>query len=206
MRRLSPSAFWLVAPAALALWFIAALPSRWYGIDTGAIGAMLLIAAAVVGLWLASRIPGDAEEKASPGEQKRWVALAFIVLIGAAMLLGADVFARASSVADLGDVGRPIGIFLVGWVIFSALMRQRLGARVQEDERDRAVEAVADAWSHGALAVTVVGIAVMFGLSPAGRLQWATPIVTAHLLMFALLWSSFVGSVVAIVLYRRQRR
>lgn len=205
MRGLPPSAFWLVAPAALALWLIAVMPSRWHGIDTDATGAMLLIAVAVIGLWLASRIPGNAEEKASPGEQKRWVALAFTLLIAAAMLLKADVFAQASSVADLREVGRPIGVFLVGWVIFSALMRQRFGGRVVDDERDRAVEVAADTWSHGVLAITIVGLAVMFGLSPAARLQWATPIVTANLLMFALLWSSLVGSVVAIVLYRRDR-
>lgn len=205
MPRLPSFTFWLVAPVALALWLIVAMPSRWHGIDTGVTGSALLVAAAVIGLWLASRIPGDAEEKASPGEQKRWVALAFTVLIGAVMLLKADVFAQASSVADLRDVGRPIGIFLVGWVIFSALLSQRFGARVQEDERDRAVEASADAWSHGALAFTIVGIAVMFGFSPAERLAWATPIVIANLLMFALLWSCFVGSVVALVLYRRDR-
>ncbi len=205
MRRLPPSAFWLVAPAAVALWLIVAMPSRWHGIQTSTWGAMLMIAAAVLGLWLASRIPGDPDERASPGEQKHWVALAFTLLIGAAMLLEADVFARAQSVADLREVGRPIGIFLVGWVIFSALLRQRFGARVLVDERDRAVEAAADAWSHGALAMTIIGLAVMFGFSPPARLAWATPIVTANLLMFALLWSCLVGSVVAILRYRRER-
>src|SRR5690606_22283618 len=130
-------------------------------------------------------------------EQRRWVALVFTALIGVLMLAKAEVFARAGSVADLREVGRPIGLFLAGWAIFSALLRQRFGARVVDDERDRAVELAADRWSHRVLAFAVVGIAVTFGLSPAARLPWATPIATAHLLVFALLCSSLVGSVVA---------
>jgi hypothetical protein len=203
--RLPASAFWLVAPAALAFWLLVATPSRWLGIDTGPLGATLMLAATWIGLWLASRIPDDAAAAASPGEQKRWVALAFTTAIGAVMLAQADVFAAAESTADLRDVGRPIGMLLVGWVIFSTILHQRIGARVQEDERDRAVEASADAWSHGALAISIIGIAVLFGFSPADRLRWATPIVIANLLMFALVVSCFVGGVVAVWRYRRDR-
>lgn len=203
--RLPASAFWFVAPAALALWLLVATPSRWLGIDTGPLGAMLLLGATWVGLWLASRIPDDADAAASPGEQRRWVALVFTTAIGALMLAKAEVFAAAQSVADLRDVGRTIGMLLAGWAIFGAILHHRIGARVQVDERDRVVEANADAWSHGALACAVIGYAVLFGFSPADRLRWATPIVIANLLMFALVWSCFVGGVVAVWRYRRDR-
>ena len=156
-------------------------------------------------MTICSSTSSGAESAASPGEQKRWVDLVFTSAIAAVMLAHADGVWRAVDVGDLRAIGRPIGMLLVGWIVLAAIPHRRIGARVQEDERDRAVEARAAAWSHAALALAVLGVALLFGFSPASRLQWATPIVTANLLVLALVGSSFVGSAVALVCYRRDR-
>lgn len=205
MTRIPPSAFWLLAPGAMALWLLVATPSRWFGIDTGSIGAAIMLAAAWIGLGLATRIPDDPDSPRSPGEQKNWVALAFSSLIGALMIFKAGVFVNAESVADLREVGRPIGMLIVGWIIFGSLLRRRLGRRIQQDERDVAVERASDLTAYVTLCVVVMGIAVTLGFTPRTRLDWATPIALANLLVFALVLASFVGHAVAAWRYWRDR-
>lgn len=205
MHRIPSAPFWLLAPAALGLWLIVAIPSRWHGIDTGAIGAGLLLAVAAAGLWLSSRIPDDGTSPRSPGEQGRWVALVFTGLIGALMLAHADTFAGARTIAELEGIGRPIAMLLVGWLILTSIARRRPGAGVHEDERDREVARAADAAAHVVLAVAIVAIAVTLGLTPPARLAWASPIAIANLLMFALVAAAFVGHGAALWHYRRDR-
>lgn len=52
----------------------------------------------------------------------------------------------------------------------------------------------------------MIGVAVMLGISPARKLEWATPIAIANLLIFALIWSCFVEYVVTALSYWRDRR
>ncbi len=203
--RLKPSLFWLVAPASLALWLLVAMPSRWLGFDTGATGAGLLLVLAWVGFWIAGRTPDDPDAAASPGEQQRWIALAFTIGIGAWMVSKAEVFIAARSVADLQGIGRPIGVLVVGWIIFDALLRARARGRVQRDERDEAVVHAADSASHTTLAIAVFAVAITLGFTPPDRLGWASPIALANLLVFTLVLSSAAGHVIAILRYRRDR-
>ncbi|PZQ19888.1 MAG: hypothetical protein DI564_01210 [Rhodanobacter denitrificans] len=205
MHRVPSALFWLLAPAALGRWLIVAIPSRWHGIDTGSIGAALLLAVAATGLWLSGRIPDDGASQRSPGEQGRWVALVFTGLIGALMAVHAGSFAGARTIAELEGIGRPIAMLLVGWLILASIARRWPGTGVQVDERDRAVARAADAASHVALALAVVAIAVTLGLTPPARLSWASPIAVANLLMFALVAAAFVGHGTALWHYRRDR-
>ena len=205
MHRIPSGLFWLLAPAAIGLWLIVAIPSRWHGIDTGAAGAGLLLAAAAAGLWLSGTIPDDGASQRSPGEQGRWVALVFTGLIGALMLAHAGAFAGARTIAELGGIGRPVVMLLVGWLILSTIARRRPGAGVQADERDREVARAADDVSHGVLALAIVAIAVTLGLTPPARLSWASPIAVANLLMFALVAAAFAGHGAALWHYRRDR-
>ncbi len=205
MRALPSAAFWLVAPLALALWLLVATPSRWLGIDAGTLGAALMLATAWVGLWLASRIPDDEASALSPGEQKNWVALAFTGLVGMLMVLKADAFLNAESVADLKDFGRPLVMLLIGWIILGALLRNRFGPRIQQDERDMHVERIADSSAHTTLCIAIVAIAVTLGFTPRARIDGLSPLALANLLMFALVFASFVGHVVAAWRYRRDR-
>lgn len=205
MHRVPSGLFWLLAPAAIGLWLIVAIPSRWHGIDTGVAGAGLLLAAAAAGLWLSGTIPDDGASQRSPGEQGRWVALVFTGLIGALMLAHAGAFAGARTIAELDGIGRPVVMLLVGWLILASIARRRPGAGVQADERDREVARAADAVSHGVLALAIVAIAVTLGLTPPERLSWASPIAVANLLMFALVAAAFAGHGAALWHYRRDR-
>lgn len=203
MRVPNSALFWLLAPASLALWLILVTPTRWLGIDTGAAGTGLLLLTAWAGLWLSTRIPPNRESAVSPGEVRQWVALAFSGAIAALLVANADAIARAEKAADLAGLGRTVAMLVVGWIVFSAVLRQRAHAGVQEDERDRDVQRRADSGSHTAICLFVIAVAVTLGLSPADRLAWATPVVIAHLLILALVLASLVGCIVAIWHYRR---
>jgi hypothetical protein len=203
MRAPSSALFWLLAPASLALWLILVTPTRWLGIETGALGTGLLLLTAWAGLWLSTRIPASREARVSPSEVRQWVALVFTGAIAAFLAFHAVDIARAEKVADLQSIGRTVAMLVIGWILFSAVLRQRANAGVQEDERDREVQRHADSWSHAAISLFVIAVAVTLGLSPADRLAWATPIVVAHLLIFALVVSSLTGCVVAVWQYRR---
>lgn len=197
--------FWLIAPVAMALWLLVSAPSRWFGLDTGAIGAALMLLVAWIGLWLASRIKDDGESAVSPGEQKTWVALVFTGLIGGLMLFKSDLFSGAKSVTDLREIGRPIAMLIVGWIIFSALLRQRIGDRIQQDERDLEVERVSDMAAYVSLCVAIVCLAVMLAFSPPAKLEWVTPVVLANLLVLMLVLANFIANAVAISRYWRDR-
>ena len=90
-----------------------------------------------------------------------------------------------------------------GWIIFSSMLRQRMGKRVQQDERDSMVEHAADAASHLALCIAIIAVAVTLGFTPRERIGWLSPVALANLLMFTLVFASFVGHAVAVWRYRR---
>ena len=95
---------------------------------------------------------------------------------------------------------------LVFWAVIAAVLRGRRGDVVTEDERDRAIDAKAEGWARGALTFCLVGLIAMLGLSPAGKLQWATPTMLALQLLFVLLWASLVRNAVVAAMYWRDRR
>lgn len=205
MSRLPFSLFWLIAPAAMALWLIVSVPSRWFGLDTGAIGAALMLLVAWSGLWLSSRLKEEGESNVSPGEQQAWVALAFTGLIGGLMVYQSNLLLGAKSVADLRELGRPIAMLVVGWIIFSAILRQRIGNRIQHDERDRDVERASDIAGYTSLCIAIMILVVLLGFSPPEKLVWATPLVLANLLVFVLVLANLIANITAISLYRRDR-
>jgi uncharacterized membrane protein len=203
MRVPNAALFWLLAPASMALWLILVTPTGWLGIDTSAAGTGLLLVTAWFGLWMSTRIPANREASVSPGEVRQWVALAFTGAIAAFLVASADTIARAEGTSDLRGIGRTVAMLVIGWVLFSAVLRQRAHAGVQEDERDRQVQRRADRGSHTTICLLVIALALTLGLSPSDRLAWATPIVIAHLLVLALVVASLSGCIIAIWQYRR---
>ena len=205
MNRVRPQLFWLIAPLSLALWLLLVTPTHWIGLETPAIGTGLLLLTTWAGLWWSTRLPVKPESAISPGEIRAWVALVFTVVIAAFMMSSAGRILQAENIADLRGVGRTFAMLIIGWLIFSSILRQRARGGVQEDERDRDVERRAQSWAHTATCFLVIGLAVTLGLTPSDRLEWARPIVISHALIFLLVLSSLVGCVATVWLYRRDR-
>ena len=145
-------------------------------------------------------------ERLAPAEGRAWIGLLFTVLVAAYLLAKHEFIARAGDYRELGPIGTNVVLLLVVWAVIAQVMRWRWKERVQEDERDRQIERHAADWGHGALVFCVIGLAAMLALSPQSRLAWATPIVTAHLLVFALLWGSIVEHAASAIAYWRDRR
>ena len=188
----------LVVAAGLSFWLLLAGPDRILGIDLGGFGVALAAWAAWYAIHLLSTAP--------PGEGRAWIGLLFTVLVAGYLLAKHEFIASAGDYRELGPIGTNVVLLLVVWAVIAQVMRWRWKERVQEDERDRQIERHAADWGHGALVFCVIGLAAMLALSPQSRLAWATPIVTAHLLVFALLWGSIVEHAASAIAYWRDRR
>ena len=199
--------FGLAAVALPALWLLLAGPQRVLGVDTGALGMVLLVTAAWSSLFALSMLPrGERESVVAPGEWKAWISTGFMLVAVAYFLGKADVFVGAG----FGDhaaqaVARNLVLLLVAWAVLSQVMSSRWKGMVEEDERDREIATRAAGWGRGALVFCVIGIALMLGFSPAERLQWATHFMVANMLVFALMWGWLVECVVSALMYARDR-
>lgn len=199
----------LAAIALPALWLLLAGPERVLGFETGKLGMALLVTSAWASLLALSRLPrGEGESTVAPGEWKAWIGLGFMLAATLYFLAKLHLFAgEAAPHAPLSSgVARDLVLLLVAWVVLSQVVAARWKGRVQEDERDREIEAHAAEWGRGGLVFCVIGLAVLFGFSPAERLQWATPWMVANLLVFALMWGWLVEYAATVAMYVRDRR
>ena len=199
----------LLAIALPAFWLLLAGPERVLGFDTGKLGMVLLVTSAWTSLLALSQLPrGEDEATVSPGEWKAWIGLGFMLAATAYFLARLHLFAGESFPhAPLSSgVARNLVMLLVAWVVLSQVVATRWKGRVQEDERDREIEANAAEWGRGGLVFCVIGVAVLLGFSPAERLQWATPFMVANLLVFALMWGWLVEYAATVAMYWRDRR
>ncbi len=199
----------LMGVAVLALWLLLAGPSRVLGIDPGKLGLVLLVTATWVSLYRLSQIPrGELEAVISPGEWRAWIGLGFMAIAVAYFLAKAEVFAQAPvwNNPEAGAVGRNLVMLLIAWSVLSSVLGSRWKDAVQEDERDREIEKQAAGWGRGALTFCIIGLALMFGFSPAEKLQWATPLMIANLLVFALMWGWLCEYAATAIHYWRDRR
>lgn len=192
----------------LGLWAMLAWSDRLFGVDLGHLGVMVLVATAALALHAASRLPaGSVEDAISPGEWRAWIGvcvlLAALVYFGASLQL---VRADAAPQAFLASgVARKLVMLLIAWVVLSQWLASRWKGRVQADERDRIIEGEAAGWGQAALVFCIIALAVMFGFSPPDRLQWVSPLMVAHLLVFALMWGWLVEYVATALMYWRDR-
>lgn len=197
----------LVVLAGVAFWLLLAGPKDVLGVDPGGFGFGLLVLVtwtAVHGISVAPR--GELDDAVSPGEWRAWIGFGFTAVVAGYLLAKADVIAGADDLRDLGRIGRNIVLLMITWAVIAQVLRWRWQGKVLEDERDRDIEVRATGWARIALVFCVIGLAVMFGFTPAERLEWATPITTAHLLVFALVWHGLVEYAVAAVSYWWDRR
>lgn len=199
----------LVIVASIALWLLLAGPATVLGIDTGNAGVALLMTAAWVSLYAISRMPdGGIGQAVSPGEWRAWLAFGFTAAIAAYAIAHAAVFQGPPLYRnpDAGRVGRNVAMLAIAWMVLSNVLGARWRAKVQEDERDRAIEARAASFARTSLALYVIGLAVMLGFSPAEKLAWAPLPMVAHLLVIGLILSCMVEYGVTAVAYWLDRR
>ena len=191
-----------------ALWLLLAGPDRVLGIDTGHVGMVLLVTAMWSSLLALSKLPrGEGEAAIAPGEWKAWIGTGFMLLAVAYVLGKAELFAGA----DFGNVhaqavARNLVMLLIAWIVLSRVIAARWNGGVEEDERDREIAAKASGWGRGALAGCIVFYAVLLGVSPPERLQWATHFMVANMLVFALMLGWLVEYAATAVMYLRDRR
>lgn len=186
-------------------------------VDLGWLGGIALLA----GSWLvwyllwatwcesvADAQRGQGGVPMSPGEQRAWIGALFtaVILLFYALHGDAMVAPDGSRAPESADVGRHIGYLVVAWVVVMQVLRGYWRDRVEEDERDRAIQARATAWARNALVVFVIGIAVLFAFTPLERLQWAGPMVISNLLMAGVIGSCLLDYLVAGLSYWRDRR
>lgn len=197
----------LVVAASLSFWLLLAGPDRVFGIDLGGFGIALAAWTAWYAIHLLSTAPrGEWDERVAPGEGRAWIGLMFTLLTAGYLLAKHEFIASVGDYRELGHIGVNVVLLLVVWAVIAQVLRWRWKERVQEDERDRQIERSAADWGHGALIFCVIGVAAMLALSPQSRLAWATPIVIAHVLVFALLWGSIVEHAVSVIAHWRDRR
>jgi hypothetical protein len=196
----------LVALALVSFWLLLAGPEEMLGVDLGGFGiglAALVSWLAIHGISTAPR--GELDHVVSPGEWKAWISFGFTLILAAFLLSKSDAIAAARDLHDIGRIGRNLGLLVVAWLVVSEVLEWRWKGRVLADERDRDIGIRAAGWSRGAIMASVIGIAATLGLSPADRLEWATPIVIAHLLVLALVVGYLVEYAVAGLSYWRDR-
>lgn len=200
----------LLALAAVASMLLLAGPDRLLGIDTGNLGVALLATATWTSLWLVGTLPAASlEGYASPGEWQAWIGSAFMAVAVAWFALRLPLFAVPGPIwqnPDTAAAGRTLAMLMVAWAIVSSVLAGRWRDRVSSDERDRQIEARAGGHARTMLVLLLVALAVTLGLSPTDRLQWATPLLLANLLLLILMLSWLLESASTAVSYWRDRR
>jgi len=203
----------LIPLSVLAFYVLFVLPD----IDLGWPGGLAMLAGAWLVWYLlwatmqesaaAAKTDGSAAP-VSPGEQRAWIGLVFTAAILAYYALRSTqmVAADGSMAPEASAIGRHIGMLVVAWLVVMQLLRKRWRDTVEQDERDRQIEARAGGWARIALSVFVIALAVTFAFSPLDRLAWAKPMTISNLLMIGLIASSLLEYLATGVAYWRDRR
>lgn len=195
----------LLAPVTIGLLFVG--PSQLFGIDFGIAGGLAVGAAGWATLYGWSRVAGASDEHWSRSEVLAGIGFTFALAIAFVYFykfraLGWDV----DSFADSGrSIGRGVVMLLIAWIVFSGVVEYRRGALAVRDERDRTFLARAQAQSHHALVVVLVGLILQFGLAPDDFFSRITGPNVAHWLIGALIVSSVVEYASLLLQYRRDR-
>lgn len=198
----------VLAGAGLVLFFSGEY--RDLGLPWGWGGALLFVAATWFFVDALHRIPrSDEEERIAPGEWQAWIGLAFATaLLVAALIAGAEIRAGHAIVGAPHTItlGKHVGILFLVWILLAQMLKWRWAGKVQADERDARIEALASQWGRGATTACILGIAVLLTFTGPERLRDFSYPFIGHLLIFALLWGLWFDQAVATILYWRDRR
>ncbi len=202
----------LIPLSILAFYVLFVLPD----IDLGVAGGMAMLVGAWVVWYLlwktmresaAATPTDDTAAPVSPGEQRAWIGLMFTaaILLYYALRGGQMVDDDGTMAREASAIGRHIGFLIAIWVIVMSVLRKRWRDAVEEDERDRIIQARATSWARCGLVVFMLALAVMFAFSPLDHLQWVKPMVISNLLMSGLIASSLLEYAVTGLTYWRDR-
>ncbi len=203
----------LIPLSVLAFYILFVLPD----IDLGWPGGLAVLFGAWIVwylLWATMRdsssamTTDDAVALVSPGEQRAWIGLLFTaaILVYFAMRGPQMVAADGSMAPEASAIGRHIAMLVVGWLVVMQVLRKRWRDKVEEDERDRIIQARAGSWARMGLSIFVIAIALLFAFSPLERLAWAQPMTISNLMMTGLIASCLLEYAVTGVAYWHDRR
>ncbi len=204
----APHPLWLSAALVVmgvGLWLVFWPPadaSVWVGLGGPLLGCGSALGAIQLSFWRATGL----ERATAPAEVNAWIMLLFLGAIIAGLLGNADALATGLHGREATHLGIKLAVLAVFYVVLASILRVRRGKAVLEDERDVEIAHRAAAWGRGALIFCVFGLMVMLGLSPAAKLQWATPAMIAAQLLFALMWGWLCEYVAMALMYWRDRR
>lgn len=194
----------LLAVAGAGLWLLLG-SGRVFGHDIGGFGMTLLVGCTWVALYAVSSVPrGEFERGVSPGEWKAWIGFGFMLVATLYFVSHAEAF-RGGDHAQAQRVATNLVLLLVAWSVLTRLMASRWKDRVQQDERDLAIETRGAAWGRHTLIGGVIMLAVLLGISPTDRLAWATHFVIGNLLVLVLMLGWLVECAAIAVMYWRDR-
>lgn len=197
----------------LAFYLLFVLPD----VDLGWPGGLTVLAAAWLvwyQLWetmrksaASARLNDSAAATASPGEQQAWIGLVFTIAILVYYGLRAPLMVAADGgrAPEAAAIGQHIGYLVVAWLVVMQALRKRWRDTVEQDERDRTIQASATRWARGGLSVFVIGVAVTFAFTPLERLHWAQPMTISNLMMAGLIATCLLEYLVTALAYWRDR-
>jgi hypothetical protein len=203
----------LVPCSVLAFYVLFVLPD----IDLGWPGGLAMLGAAWLVWYLlwatmresaaTARSDEAALPTASPGEQQAWIGFVFTLAILAYYAVRGPLMVAAdgSRAPEAAAIGRHIGFLVVAWLVVMQVLRKHWRDSVEQDERDRMIQARATRWARGGLSVFVIGVAVTFAFTPLDRLHWAQPMTISNLMMFGLIAASLLEYLVTALAYWRGR-
>ncbi|MEP6897331.1 MAG: hypothetical protein ABI870_02260 [Rhodanobacter sp.] len=202
----------LIPLAVFAFYVLFVLPD----IDLGWAGGLAVLAGAWIVWYLlwatlqesaAAGIASDAVAPVSPGEQQAWIGLIFTVaiLVYYALRGSLMVAVDGTMAPEAAAIGKHIGMLVVAWLIVMRVLRNRWRDAVEQDERDRMIQASASGWARWGLFTFMLAMALMFAFSPLDHLQWAKPMTISNLLIIGLIASSLLEYAVTGLTYWRDR-
>jgi hypothetical protein len=199
----------LIGLAGLALWLLLAGPGHLFGLRTGYLGILVLMAGAWGLLYAVSRVSPEAlDAAASPAEWNARIGLTFCAVAVVYFLAKMSVFSDAPLPHNPAatEVGRHLVLLLIAWSIVCGIVASRRKGAVEQDERDREIATKAAGWWRGAVVFGIVVLAVTLSFTPMYRLHWATPLMIGNLLILALMLGSLCEYVATLTYYVNHKK